>query len=447
MVDMSSLMPREQPRLKPCCRNKKAPWLEGTLGTTYRNEYVAKEVPIERAVRKVEPVANAPRFDGTTTMGTDFQAYQVKRELPIRPPSTNLAAEGPFAGDSQYRSEFGPKAVPYHRAHAPNAYEPNKAPFDGTTSNKTDYQQREVAAPVRAVAHSSNLPATAGPFEGASLYKDTYGRQPYARRDLLVPPSGGQVVPRGPFDSATIYNSAYQAKEISRPVQVRPVDSRPFSATSWLELPSTEQRSQFVGKDVPVVRPSSAPRGQPLFKGAFDGTTTHNADFLPYQSAPARPVLQPSALQPSKQRFAGDSQYRSEFGPKAVPYERARAPNAYEPNKAPFDGSTTHKAAFQAVEVPRTQRVAPHASSILQGSAPFEGASLYKDSFGKQPYARRGLLVPQGNAVQSGPFDGSTTYHQDFTAKEIPARHWPRRDDECESCVDGIPGVTCREEY
>jgi hypothetical protein len=34
----------------------------------------------------------------------------------------------------------------------------------------------------------------------------------------------------------------------------------------------------------------------------------------------------------------------------------------------------------------------------------------------------------------------------DFIEKEIPARERRLRDDECESCIDGIPGVTCREE-
>eukprot|EP00983_Pelagomonas_calceolata_P002477 83168-Pelagomonas_calceolata.AAC.2 len=34
---------------KPCCKNRKAPWMEGTLDTTYRENYVEKEIPRETA--------------------------------------------------------------------------------------------------------------------------------------------------------------------------------------------------------------------------------------------------------------------------------------------------------------------------------------------------------------------------------------------------------------
>ena len=64
-----------------------------------------------------------------------------------------------------------------------------------------------------------------------------------------------------------------------------------------------------------------------------------------------------------------------------MPYERVKPKNAFERNTAPFDATTTHRTAFQPKEVKPTERVAAHGTSIPTSAGPFQGASVYHDSF------------------------------------------------------------------
>jgi len=124
-----------------------------------------------------------------------------------------------------------------------------------------------------------------------------------------------------------------------------------------------------------------------------------------------------------------------------------RPANAFEPNKAPFDGTTTQRTAYVPREVQPAVRMQARGSSLNREQHPFEGRSLYKDDFTRMPGAARKPITRAQDRVATGPFDGTTTYRLDYVEKEIPEKPARRGyDDECESCVDGVPGVTCREE-
>ncbi|KAL6764815.1 hypothetical protein V8C86DRAFT_3128706 [Haematococcus lacustris] len=108
--------------------------------------------------------------------------------------------------------DYGPKNVPYLRAHDPYSYEPNKAPFDSTTSHKADYQQRSAVAVVKAKGPGSSLATIQGPFEGVSLYKESFGQQLYARREPVLHSGGGGVLPDAArFDAVSLYSQTYLA--------------------------------------------------------------------------------------------------------------------------------------------------------------------------------------------------------------------------------------------
>ncbi|GFH11998.1 hypothetical protein HaLaN_07610 [Haematococcus lacustris] len=96
-----------------------------------------------------------------------MQAYQVKRELPLKPASTKLQADGPFVGVPAGPS---PLLVNLLWDLPAVAAEPS-----GTTSHKADYQQRSAVAVVKAKGPGSSLATIQGPFEGVSLYKESFG--------------------------------------------------------------------------------------------------------------------------------------------------------------------------------------------------------------------------------------------------------------------------------
>ncbi len=108
--------------------------------------------------------------------------------------------------------------------------------------------------------------------------------------------------------------------------------------------------------------------------------------------------------------------------------------NAYVPNTAPFDGSTTNKANFVNYGVMPTFRGGPNRSSAFgkDGSPVFEGQSTYKANFTRMPGPRTKPFGATSQPLRTGPFDGSTTYRNDFVEKEIPAREPDCR--VCDSC-------------
>lgn len=89
-----------------------------------------------------------------------------------------------------------------------------------------------------------------------------------------------------------------------------------------------------------------------------------------------------------------------------APYELVKPKNAYKPNDAPFDGTTTHRAAFVPMETPAVVRVGARSNNIGTQQHPFEGTSVYKDSFTKMPASKRDKIAPKHTSLQSGPFDG-----------------------------------------
>ncbi len=55
--------------------------------------------------------------------------------------------------------------VTYELVKPKNAYQPNKAPFDGTTTHKEAFVQREVVPPPKAIVRQTNIPTSNHPFE------------------------------------------------------------------------------------------------------------------------------------------------------------------------------------------------------------------------------------------------------------------------------------------
>mmetsp|Transcript_20059 Transcript_20059/g.55839 ORF Transcript_20059/g.55839 Transcript_20059/m.55839 type:complete len:548 (-) Transcript_20059:407-2050(-) len=438
-MNINSLLPKNQ-RRKPCCKNRKAPWMEGTLDTTYRENYVEKEIPRETA-RPREPLFKDPTFpfDGTTTMNADYKPFQVQREGPIRPANTIMKDNAPFSGDSMYKADYGPKEAKYERVRPRNAYQPNPEPFDGTTTQKTDYQARGVPAPPPPATKASNFPVSPGPFEGTSVYKDTYQRWPASKREPAPAAKASNIMSGGSFDGTTMYRTNYVPMEIGKREACRPQDANPqVGPRHYDEIPSSEYKSTFVGKDVPSPMPRSVrPAHFQQPSAPFDGTTTNKTDFVPYQvpAEGARAARPQPALHVEKQPFQGQSTYRDTFIPRDAPYRRVKPDNSFQPNPARFDDTTTHKTTFVPFAVPATRGPLAPQSTLDKEKHPFEGQTTYKDDYRKMPGGLRAdRKITKGGQFESGPFDGTTTYRRDFDEKEIPRQPARRPDEDCESC-------------
>lgn len=433
-MDMSTLMPTKWhlTKNKPCCpckKKKSLPWLDGTLNTEYRNEFIDKEVPVQKVVPKQELIKSNAPFDGATTYGGDFKQFQTARPNLMKPVDSQHVTGGEFNADSTYKQQFVPKAVPYERVRARPGAPPNTGEFYGNTTYGGDFVPRGVPQPAKLVVRTSHMERP-GPFEGESNYKSNFTKMPMAKREPMAARTGGDIMPKGAFDDGTSYRTNYVPKEVGRAVQCRPQDAGPVNQGDWDG--TTEYRNQFIDKDVSaakMVRPDRG--GDVLPRGPLDASTTYGGDFKQFATAPAKAMRPVDATHAQNHPFDGTSTYANSFIPKAVPYSRVKAKNAFEPNKAPFEGDTTHKAAFQAYAMVPAHRGGP--TRTPRESHPFEGQSSYKSDFTKMPGGPAKMSKPQSDRIATGPFDGTTTYRNDFVEKEIPI---PDDCTDCSSCEE-----------
>lgn len=435
-MDLDSFLPKQRmhPTLKkPCCngKKKKSPWLEGTLNTEYRNEFIDKEVPFAKAGPRIDqPVQTGP-FDPTTTYGGDFKMFQAARPEPCKPANSQQKSDAPFAGVSSYNSAFIPKAVPYNRATGPAQERTSGGEFYGNTTYSGDFVPRGVPVPPKMVQRATSYDPT-GPFAGESLYKSTFVQMGNGQRAPCKPVQGGQMFPDGRFDDGTLYRSTFVPKEVSKPEMIRPRETMVAKEGWFGGIPTTEARTQFINREIPVSKPIVPDRGGDVMpKGPLEASTTYGGDFKMFQTARPEPCKPVNSQQKSDAPFAGVSSYNSAFIPKAVPYARVRPTNAYEPNREKFNDSTTHKAAYQGLSVP-AYRAGPTHKPLE--TYRFEGQSSYQSEFDKKGNAQRRPIHRAGERVETGPFDGSTTYSKDFVPKEIPVRDVDCV--ECDSCAE-----------
>lgn len=103
-------------------------------------------------------------------------------------------------------------------------------------------------------------------------------------------------------------------------------------SASHLQL-NTEYKNEFIDKEVPVQRGSARPQDFPQASGKFDPSTTYGGDFKTFgveRTAPAKPQHSTAV---EGLPFEGTSNYKANFGPKTVPYERMKPRSEYQPNK------------------------------------------------------------------------------------------------------------------
>lgn len=259
-----------------------------------------------------------------------------------------------------------------------------------------------------------------------------------------------------------MYKTAYTLKEGMPASRVKPQDNNATGLPGgWYEgvVPSTEYNDTYFGKAGrpasragPTTGPSS---GMPVGDGRFHGDTTYGHTFRP-TTAPspplrARPVHGDSVPMGDGSGFEGRSMYAGEFTPKMVAYSRVKPSSSFQPSKDKLDDDTTHRTAFKDFgTVPTARAVGRNGTSSkgMGNPGPFEGMSTYKQDFIKQ---HGGSTIAPGRPVSgthglvgSGPFDDSTTYKRDFLPKALLPHEMPRPTTAyCESCDDDPHCVDC----
>jgi hypothetical protein len=223
------------------------------------------------------------------------------------------------------------------------------------------------------------------------------------RAEIIRPASSG-LGNKGPLDGTTTYGKSFVPKQVEVQRAVNP--QAPYEKKEWLEAPGTEYRGRFFEKGVPAA--SAKPVRAPFVSLPFEGTSAYNADFVPKATETVR-AARPNNGMVQTGPFDGTSTYAQNFINKEVPYERAKGPQRSMDPTGPFDGNTANKSDYKNYG-PQAPRTPARSNSLPREPLPFEGSTTYGNEFVKKAVGRPPLARPVRNPLENLPFDGSTTY-------------------------------------
>ncbi|KAG2447656.1 hypothetical protein HYH02_007572 [Chlamydomonas schloesseri] len=235
-------------------------------------------------------------------------------------------------------------------------------------------------------APNQQYAGTGAPFDAHSSYKQDFPAHPIEPRP---PVTGGQHQPNtAPFDGTTAYRDNYRGHNIDP--------------------------SQYA-------RATGRPTG-PLTTAPFDGASSYKQDYPQHPLEPRQAHTGP-AYQPNTAPFDGTSHYKSQYVPHQVePRPHAGPVHAQHNSSVPFDGTTTHKADFPAH--PIEPRPPVTGGQYVPNTAPFAGSSEARDAYQPWPIDPSTMQRHGGPPPMrpSAPFDGASTYKQEFKGWRLPPR-------------------------
>ncbi|SCM20942.1 subpellicular microtubule protein 1, putative [Plasmodium berghei] len=145
----------------------------------------------------------------------------------------------------------------------------------------------------------------------------------------------------------------------------------------------------------------------------FEGESNYRSEFGP-KPLPELPPRVETKLVKSLP-FEGESNYRSEFGPKPLPEIQPRVEN--KPHKTlPFEGESNYRSEFGPKPLPE---LPPRVETKLVKSLPFEGESYYRSEFGPKPLPEIQPRV-ENKPHKTLPFEGESNYRTEYVRKVIP---------------------------
>lgn len=121
-------------------------------------------------------------------------------------------------------------------------------------------------------------------------------------------------------------------------------------------------------------------------------------------------------------KFEGNSSYRSEYPQHPLEARPQVAAPQYTGSGNKFEGNSTYSSEYQPHAFPERPAQAPRAP---YNSLPFDGSSTYGSAYVQHPYERQQPYKATAQEVNTGKFDGTTSYSRDYLATQLPpgSRH------------------------
>ena len=316
------------------------------------------------------------KFEGSSTSKKDFTEHTLSPRETYRRQEQWSAPDGPFMDSTGYRDTFKEHELPPRRPRQRELWTQPAVKFNAQTTKQSDFTgpyqpKRESCRPDRA-AFASNAP-----FESSTTNKADYQEKPLGQR--YVHGYQPYVKPEGQMDLSTTNQSQFREFPISRHVIEKPSSSHilrgsgPMAKESGYNADFLEHRSPR--------REAMKPKNNyepPTEK--FQGQSTAKGDYVEKQLSPRqsfRPVWEPAS---SDAPFDSATENRASFVEKPVQPRRRRERDVYVAPSVPFKASTTTKESYQGEYVPKRGSFKPD-QTPLSSDSKFEGKTTFMDDF------------------------------------------------------------------
>jgi hypothetical protein len=348
--------------------------------TTHRVDYI--EHPLgERFVHQGERyVAPQGELDTMTNYTKDYTRKPMETVKPIR------QLEGPkilgkFEGQPTYAADYR-KWDPQQREliKADNHYSPPTAPFDDKTNYNTDFIPKQ-QAPRESMRPNEAALRSDMPFDDATEHNQKFVRHPLQARE---PRKEVSYEPNtAPLDDLTTNRRDFTPKELGKAVSFKPENNAYQSTTP------------------------------------FDGSTTHNADYVKWQ------LERPQARDPQiYQKPPGEMDMltttHSDYTKKPLDRQLAKRPQEAVRTPGKFDDTTNYKSEY--LKWGPGERAQPMAQPVYQpNDAPFDGIPTYQRDYVPKKGEMARSLKPIDTPYRSlAPMDDATEYNKEYIKKWVP---------------------------
>lgn len=267
----------------------------------YIHKYPKWPLPEKKKARPPDQMKNDAKFDGTTTYVTDFDKKRIPDKIIYVKPGPSLEYNMPlgqhYVGNrSEYIDRYKKHALPEKVIRKPQGPDPNAAPFDDTTTYRTDFPKHPNAA--RALMRPANTQVFTGPFNDHTTYKTDFAPK-HMEKPIRKTPQHS-IVSSGPFYGITTHMADFGPKALDKRAKPVIYGSNVFIGKGPFD-PETTYHHDFKKWQIPkaIGRMKDA---LPKSDAKFDGTTTYNTDYI------ATPMINrcPVTLRPKPTVVVGD---------------------------------------------------------------------------------------------------------------------------------------------
>lgn len=316
--------------------------------STYRADYPEKRTKKPTLAKPdYKPVASDSPFDGNTVNNETYKAWDVPRIESIQPPSKGIRKSSAkfdhFTTMQQdYPGHFG--KIARETGKPPEcSLKTGGGPMSNETTHRFDYYQKS-GGPQKSAKPSVQQDRNPGPFSYETTNQNAFtwpsGNAADSCKPVLSPLASDK-----PFDGETTNKRTYRKWDIQRVEALKPqmawkIPSQPFDNT-------TTTRRDFQGKQASKTK-SARPEALRVNPGYFDGSTTHNETYKPWQYSQA---------------------------------EMSKPKTGYRPPTVPFEGQTTHMNDFRGEKATRPDICMPRENGIYNPGGSQEYSTNYGDDF------------------------------------------------------------------